>query len=109
MALSHQQRQQQQETYTQKLAARKALLAGKGFDKAAIAADKVIKHLQAEINRSARACASITTRQQIVAGARTKKEEHARLKAESRPKKKKAAPAAAPEKKEGKKKAKEKQ
>jgi hypothetical protein len=109
MGMSQQQRQHQQEEFTKKLAARKALLTEKGLDTAAIADDKVVKHLLAEINRSSRACASIAAREQTIASAKAKKEDHARLKAEARPKKKKTAPAAAPEKKEGKKKAKGKQ
>jgi len=101
-------RQLQKERFEQLLAKRTALLLEKGIEMQKIAKDKVIKHLQAEINRTVKAIDSISTREKLIEKAKIQKQKNAeKVKADkSKPKKKKAE--SAPEGKDKKEKKKKK-
>lgn len=99
-------RQLQKEKFEQLLVKRKASLVEKGIEKQKITKDKVVAHLQAEINRTVRAIASINAREKIIEQAKLKKQQNAEKKKadKTKPKKRKAEPAPAKKDKKEKKK-----
>ena len=99
-------RQLQKTNFEQLIARRKDLLRSKGIDEDHLKKDAVIKHLQAGLERTARAIASITARERIISNVKIQKakkaemsesKEQLRAKAKSEPvapqKKKKVKPA----------------
>ena len=101
-------RQLQKERFEQLLARRNALLVERGIEKQKIAKDKVVKHLQAEINRTARAIASINAREKVIEKAKLQKQKNAEKVKAGKPKSKKQKAESAPEKKDKKEKKKNK-
>ena len=59
------------------LAERKALLLEKGVIESKLKKDKVVKHLQAELNRAVSAIASIDAREKVIEKAKIKKQKNA--------------------------------
>ena len=101
-------RQLQKERFERQLAERNALLVERGIEKQKIAKDKVIKHLQAEINKTVRAIASINAREKVIKKVKLQKQKNAeKVKAEKLKSKKQKAESA-PEKKDKKEKKKNK-
>ena len=100
----------QKEKFEQLLAERKTLLLGKGVDGQKLKKDKVVRHLQAEINKTVKAIAAIDARDKLIEKARIQKQKNAEKKKEAKlkPKKKKAEPEPE-EKAKGKKKKKKKE
>ncbi|MBW2222134.1 MAG: hypothetical protein KAR43_05670 [Deltaproteobacteria bacterium] len=90
------------------LAERKALLLGKGVIESKLKKDKVVKHLQAELNRAVSAIASIDAREKVIEKAKIKKQKNAEEKAVKPKSKKKKAETEPAEKGKGKEKKKKK-
>ena len=91
------------------LAERKALLLEKGVHDDKLKKDKVVKHLQAELNRTFSAITAIDARQKVIEKAKIKKEKHAEEKAAKPKSKKKKAESETIEKDKEKKKKKKKE
>lgn len=91
-------RQLQKEEFERLLAARKALLLEKGIEKQDLKKDSVVKHFQAQLQRTARAIASIHTTEKKVEQARFQKQERAKKMAAGKPKAKRQKPAPPPDK-----------
>ena len=105
MGSKHKQtRQLQKERYEQLLTKRKAFLAEKGIRQQKRAKDKVVEHLQAKINRIARAIASINDRKTAIEKVTLKKQKSAERKKADKSKPKKQKPESTPEKEDKKKK-----
>ena len=90
------------------LAERKALLLEKGVDENKLKKDKAVKHLQAELNRTVSAIASIDARENVIEKAKIKKQKNAEEKASKPKTKKKKSEAEPAEKGKGKEKKKKK-
>ena len=101
-------RQLQKERFEQQLAKRIALLLEKGIERQKIAKDKVIKHLQAEINRTVKAIDSISAREKLIEKAKIQKQKNAEKAKAGKSKSKKQKAESAPEKKDKKEKKKKK-
>ena len=101
-------RQLQKERFEQLLARRNALLVERGIEKQKIAKDRVVKHLQAEINRTVRAIASINAREKVIEKAKIQKQKNAEKVKAGKSKSKKQKAESAPEKKDKKEKKKKK-
>lgn len=97
-------RARQKQSYQEQIEKRSALLKEKGLSQTDISRDTILKNLKAQFRRTSAAIASIENQDRIVAGAREKKIEHARAKAEAGPKKKKRTEAEKAPATEGKKK-----
>jgi len=67
----------QREKFERRLAERKTLLLGRGIDQKQQVKDKIIEHLQAEINRIENAIALISNREKMLEKVRLQKLEHA--------------------------------
>jgi len=72
----------------------------KGIEKQKIAKDKVIEHLQAEINRTVRAIVYINAREKVIEKAKLQKQKNAEKVKTDKPKSKKQKAESAPEKKD---------
>lgn len=101
-------RQLQKERFERLLAERNALLVERGIEKQKIAKDKVIEHLQAEINKTVRAIASINAREKVIEKVKLQKQKNAEKVKADKPKSKKQKAESAPEKKDKKEKKKNK-
>jgi hypothetical protein len=101
-------RQLQKEKFELLLTRRKALLEEKGIEKQKIIKDKVVEHLQAEINKTVRAIASINAREKVIEKLKLQKQKHAEKVKEDKPKSKKQKAESTPEKKDKKEKKKKK-
>ena len=101
-------RQLQKERFEQLLAKRNALLVERSIETQKIAKDRIIKHLQAEINRTVRAIDSINAREKVIEKSKLQRQRNSeKVKAEkSKSKMQKAE--SAPEKKDKKEKKKKK-
>lgn len=94
----------QKAKFEELLKERKAFLLAKGVHEKKLQKDKVVKHLQAELNRTVSAIVSIEAREKVIKEAATKKQRHAEEKAVKPKSKKKEAETESVEKDKGKKK-----
>lgn len=92
-------RQLQKARFEQLLARRINTLAEKGIERQRIAKDKVVQHLQAEINRTARALGAINAKEKVIEEAKLQKQKNAEKVKEGKAKSKKQKGEAVPEKK----------